>query len=115
MANKIYLVSKSASEIVTNTGMEYAYVMGVELRDGTSGAVVPAKFLQTDECVAAFVGVMPYGGLMLTTVNTDTSDEIVITAHPLSEADSTNDVSVTLAVSALLDIEVGEEVAAPNL
>ena len=55
MANKIYLVSKSTAEIITNNGKKYSHVMGIELRDGTSGAVVPAKFLQTDECTAAFV------------------------------------------------------------
>ena len=114
MANKIYLVSKSTAEIITNNGKKYSHVMGVELRDGTSGAVVPAKFLQTDECTAAFVAVMPYGGVMFSDMNTDTSDEIKITAHPLSEADATNDVTVTLDVSDLIDVAVGAEVTASN-
>lgn len=110
MANKIYLVSKSSSEVITNTGKEYVYTLGLELRDSESDAVVPAKFLQTDECVAAFVGITPYGGVLLSTVNTDTTDSIKITAHPLSESDSTNDVTVTIDVADLLDVEVGEEV-----
>ena len=112
MANKIYLISKSVSEIVTNTRKEYSYVMGVELRDGTSGAVVPAKFLQTDECTAAFVGVTPYGGIFLTTANTSDSDSLKVTAHPLAEAGSTNDVTVTIDADDLMAIAVGAEVTA---
>ena len=114
MANKIYLVTKSSSEVIINGGYKkYSYVLGVELRDGTSGAVVPAKFLQTDECTAAFVGVMPYGGIIFSTMNTDDTDSLKITAHPLSEADSTNDVTVTITAAALAAIAVGAEVAAP--
>lgn len=118
MANKIYLVTKSSSEVIINGGYKkYSYVLGVELRDGTSGAVVPAKFLQTDECTAAFVGVMPYGGIVFSDMNTDTGvsgDELKITAHPLSEADSTHDVTVTIKAGQLAAIAVGAEVVAPQ-
>lgn len=116
MANYIYLTSKEIRQIKAGASASYSYVLGMELRDSSTGAVVPATFLQTDECTEAFVGVLPYGGVVFSSAYTSMSgsvDELKISALPLGD-DGTHKVTETIDADDLVGIAVGSRVVAPN-
>lgn len=110
MANSIRLLSKDETIVKTPSGNKSYYCLGLGLYTSTSGGnIVPAKFLQTDECSSKMVGVTPFGGIILNTVNTQGSDSIKLTAQPL---DGTAATSVTLTVTKLIGTAVGSAVTA---
>lgn len=113
MANAIILESKQEMTIPTANGDKVVYALGMQLYSAASnGHPVNAKFLQTDECVEAFVGVYPFGGLVFSTAVTATTDDLVITAIPVggSSSDAT---SASLTVAQLLALDIGDEVKTP--
>lgn len=116
MANYIYLTSKEVRQVKAGASASYSYVLGMELRDSSTGAVIPATFKQTDECTEAFVGVLPYGGVIFSDAYTSMSgtvDELKIECVPLGD-DGTNKVSETIDADDLVGIAVGSRVVAPN-
>lgn len=110
MANYIYLKQKVQLQLVAGSSAKYAYLFEVELKDSSTGALIPADFLQTDNCTAAFVAVTPYGAIMATDVNTAGTDSLIIKAHPKHAADSSTDVSETLTFTQLKAVSVGSRV-----
>lgn len=114
MANYIYLKQKVQLQLVAGSSAKYAYLFEVELKDSSTGALVPADFLQTDNCTAAFVAVTPYGAIMATDVNTAGTDSLKITAHPKHVAGTSSDVTETLTFTQLKAITVGSRVVAGN-
>ena len=111
MANVMKVKTRTEMAI----GNKLAYLYAIELVDGTSGAVVPATLKQTDECTAIFVGVAPYGAVIFTTENTATTDVLKLTAHPLHDSGTSNDVSVSISASGLIALDVGDTVVTDQL
>lgn len=107
MANVIKVVSKTASKVA---GGETAYAYGLELADSSTGVVVPADFLQTDECTQIFVGVTKYGAVIFCSENTESSDVLKLTAHPKHVAGTDSDVSVSISASGMINLDVGDTV-----
>lgn len=112
MANYIYLKQKVELQLVAGASAKYGYLFEVELKDSSTGALVPADFLQTDDCTEAFVAVTPYGTILATDVNTAGTDSLVIKAHPKHVAGSASDVSETLTYTQLKGVSVGARVYA---
>ena len=112
MANYIYLKQKVELQLVAGSSAKYAHLFEVELKDSSTGALVPADFLQTNECTAAFVAVTPYGAILATDVNTAGTDSLKITAHPKHVAGTSSDVTETLTYTQLKGVSVGSRVYA---
>lgn len=102
MSNVIRVISKQ--EMANGTAADSSKVccVGLALVDSSNSAPVQAQFLQTASAVAGMVGITPYGGLVFNTVNSGMSDIITVTAHPLAESDSTNDISITTTLTAIM-------------
>ena len=107
MANVIKVASKSVCKVGDG---KVAYLYGMELADSSTDVVTPATFLQTDECVQIFVGVTEYGAVIFSTENTKTTDVLKLTAHPIHDSGTSNDVSVSISASGFIALGVGDTV-----
>lgn len=105
----IVLESKKSMVVPSASGDKEVWCFGMQLYTAVGGTPIPAKFLQTDECVEAFVGVYPFGGVVFSTATTQGTDSLKITAQPLDGSAAT---TVTITANALKAIAIGAAVTA---
>lgn len=105
----IVLESKKCMTVPSASGNKEVWCFGMQLYTAVGGKVIPAKFVQTDECVEAFVGVYPFGGVVFSTASTAGTASLKITAKPLDGSAAT---TVTITANALKAIAIGAAVTA---